>query len=50
MLKVRYLSEGTPPPLLVEVIDYDTLGDDLMGSVKIDMKLCVDNPCTWAYN
>lgn len=36
------------PPLKVEVWDKDTLSDDSLGSVLIDLTPSIQSPCTWA--
>jgi len=42
--------EAPYPPLELEVFDEDLVGDDALGSLKIDLAPAVESPCTWGIN
>jgi hypothetical protein len=47
-MKIAYYKDGVIPPLKVEIWDKDTLGDDSLGSVMVDLTPTMEAPCTWA--
>ena len=42
--------EAPYPPLELEIFDEDVLGDDELGSCKVDLAPCIEQPCKWSIN
>ena len=49
-IKVLAPREPPYPPLDIEVFDEDMLGDDSLGTCKIDLGPAFEKPCSWAVN
>jgi hypothetical protein len=50
VIQCKVPKEAPFPPLEVEVFDEDVLGDDSLGTCKVDLAPAFENPCTWGVN
>ncbi len=49
-MDIAFFKDGPMPPLNVHLMDHDTLGDDSLGSVLVDLTPCREKPGDWSIN